>query len=89
MEMIFCQSCGMPLQAPEHFGTNKDDSANHEYCCYCYKNGVFTQDCTMDEMIEISLRHMKELFKDNPDFGKKEALNKMQSFFPQLKRWKK
>ena len=41
----------------------------------------------MDEMIEISLRHMKELFKDSPDFDEQVALENMKSFFPKLKRW--
>ena len=27
-----CQSCGMPLQKSEDFGTNPDGSKNQEYC---------------------------------------------------------
>ena len=42
----------------------------------------------MEEMIDVSLVHMKEIFKDNPDFSEQEALNKMRGFFPELKRWK-
>ena len=87
MDKIFCQSCGMPLENAEVIGTNKDYSKNSDYCIYCYKDGVFTQDVTMDEMIEISLRHMKELFKDSPDFDEQVALENMKSFFPKLKRW--
>ena len=49
--MRFCQSCGMPL-SHEVLGTNADGSKNDDYCIYCYKNGKFLQDCTMDEMIE-------------------------------------
>ena len=41
-------------------GTNQDGSINEEYCIYCYKDGTFVDDCTMDEMIEGSVRHMKE-----------------------------
>ena len=36
MEMKFCQSCGMPLQAEDQWGMNADGSLNEEYCCYCY-----------------------------------------------------
>jgi hypothetical protein len=43
----------------------------------------------MEEMISISLEHMKEMFKDNPDFKEEEALTNMNSFFPKLKRWVK
>ncbi|MFQ7087973.1 MAG: zinc ribbon domain-containing protein, partial [Bacteroides sp.] len=49
METKFCQSCGMPLQKNEELGTNHDGSKNEEYFCYCYKDGAFTMDCTMDQ----------------------------------------
>lgn len=42
----------------------------------------------MDEMINISLKHMKELFKDDSTFNEEEALAKMNDFFLKLKRWK-
>ena len=51
MDQRFCQSCGMPL-TEEVLGTNADGSKNEEYCMYCYKDGKFLQDCTMEEMIE-------------------------------------
>ncbi len=50
-EQRFCQSCGMPL-TEEVLGTNADGSKNEDYCMYCYKDGKFLQDCTMEEMIE-------------------------------------
>jgi hypothetical protein len=52
--MMFCQSCGMPLEKSvkgEDFGTNADGAKNNDYCAYCYKDGKFTQDVTMDGMI--------------------------------------
>jgi len=51
VEMKFCQSCGMPL-TEDVLGTNADGSKNDDYCMYCYRDGKFLQDCTMDEMIE-------------------------------------
>jgi hypothetical protein len=84
----FCQSCGMPLETLDIMGTNADQSKNEDYCIYCFKDGGFTKDVTMDEMISISLEHMKEMFGQNPDFDEQEALNNMRSFFPVLKRWK-
>ncbi len=30
----FCQSCAMPMQNPDDFGTNADGSKNNEYCSY-------------------------------------------------------
>ncbi|WP_305065382.1 zinc ribbon domain-containing protein [Methanococcoides sp.] len=51
--MVFCQSCGMPLEKDEDFGANADGTKSDEYCLYCYQNGKFTQpDITLEEMIE-------------------------------------
>lgn len=88
MEMKFCQSCGMPL-SEEVFGTNADGSKNDEYCVYCYKDGAFTMDCSMDEMIE----HCSQFFyMYNQNTGKKftreEYKDVLRGFFPMLKRWK-
>lgn len=77
----------MPLDNEDVIGTHKDGSKNKDYCIYCYKEGNFTQDVTMSGMIEISLNHMKELFKDDPNFNEQDAFNNMQDFFPKLKRW--
>ena len=55
----FCQSCGMPL-TDEVLGTNADGSKNEEYCMYCYREGKFLQDFTMDEMIEHCAQLMEQ-----------------------------
>jgi len=81
VDKMYCQSCGMPLDSAEVISDNKD------YCVYCYKDGGFAQDVTMDEMIEISLKHMKEMSKDDPSFNEQEALDNMKSYFPKMKRW--
>ena len=51
-ELKICQSCGMPMQE-EQYGTNQDGSSNEKFCCYCYKDGGFAQDCTLEEMIDF------------------------------------
>lgn len=86
---LFCQSCGMPMQTTDQFGTNKDGSANQEYCCYCYKEGAFVQDCTMDGMIEHCTQYLDE-FNGACDtrLSKEEAIARMRKLFPTLKRWK-
>lgn len=89
MEEMYCQSCGMPLVKAEDFATNKDGTPMSEYCIYCFKDGAFTGDTSMEDMINISLKHMRELFKGDPDFNEQAALIKMRNFFPELKRWKK
>lgn len=87
---LFCQSCGMPMQDPQYFGTNEGGSANAEYCCYCYKDGAFTQDCTMDEMIDHCIKYLDEFNGAcNTQLTKEEAIAEMKKHFPKLKRWKK
>ena len=55
LEQKFCQSCGMPLAgAPQEMGTEKDGSPNPDYCTYCYQNGAFTRDCTMQETVSYT-----------------------------------
>ena len=58
-EMKFCQSCGMPL-TEDVLGTNADGSKNEDYCMYCYRDGHFLQDCTMEEMIEHCAQLMEQ-----------------------------
>lgn len=89
MEQTFCQSCGMPL-TEETLGTNADGSKNKDYCIYCYKNGAFTNDCTMDEMIEFCAQFIDEVNKNTPKpMTQEEYKQMMQQYFPMLKRWKK
>lgn len=88
MEMKFCQSCGMPLQKQEELGTNQDGSINEEYCCYCFKDGAFTVDCTMEDMIQHCAGFVDEFNKDSDvSYTKEEAIANMRLYFPKLKRW--
>ena len=59
------------------------------YCQYCYADGHFTKECTMDEMIELNLNYLEEFNKDSEvKYTIEEARATMKEFFPQLKRWK-
>ena len=87
--MKFCQSCGMPLN-DEVLGTNADGSKNEEYCMYCFKDGKFTQECTMDEMIEHCAQFVGEFNEGSGlQLTREEAIGQMKMFFPHLKRWRK
>jgi len=81
----FCQSCGMPMTQEEQYGTEKDGSKNPEYCCYCYQNGAFTADCTMEQMIDFCLDYEKDsgMYED-----REQARAAMLEWFPTLKRWR-
>jgi general stress protein 26 len=88
MEQHFCQSCGMPMTAEDR-GTNADGSCNEDYCSYCYKDGKFTQDFTMSQMIEFCLQFLDQINRqDGWNLTPAQAREQMQKYFPQLKRWK-
>lgn len=84
METKFCQSCGMPMTETAHFGTEKDGSASADYCCYCFRDGQFLADCTMEQMIEFCVGPM---VKENPGMTADAARDAMRKWFPTLKRW--
>ncbi len=78
----------MPMTSVEHYGSNADESNNKEYCCFCYAGGEFTEDCTMDEMIEHCAQFVGEF---NAATGERitadQAVERMKQYFPKLKRW--
>lgn len=88
MEHKFCQSCGMPL-TNEILGTNADGSPNEDYCIYCYKEGKFTQDMTMEQMIDHCAQFTGEINRQSGgNLTEDEAKDMMRQFFPQLRRWR-
>jgi len=84
-EMIFCQSCGMPMESKEQFGTNKDGGQNEDYCVYCFQNGAFTADISMNEMIDFCASNVGEW---GMEITKEQAIEQMKAHFPTLKRWR-
>ena len=88
MEQKFCQSCGMPL-TNEILGTNTDGTLNEDYCIYCYKDGKFAQDMTMEQMIDHCAQFTDEINKQSgQNLTQEQATDMMRQFFPHLKRWK-
>ncbi|MCC8179796.1 MAG: zinc ribbon domain-containing protein [Planctomycetes bacterium] len=81
----FCQSCGMPVDDPAIQGTNQDQSLNPEYCIYCYKDGAYTSDMTLDQMIAMCVPHTVQA---HPEMTAEKAEAMMREYMPQLKRWK-
>ena len=82
--MKFCQSCSMPLSGETPIGTNADGSKNDDYCEYCYKDGKFTSEMTMEQMIDFCAPYMAQ-----NGMTEEAARAQMTAFFPQLKRWAK
>ncbi len=89
-EMKLCQSCAMPLLKTSDFGTNADNSQNQEYCTYCYQQGKFTQEMTMEQMINHCVQFLDQFNEHAKEkISKEQAIQQMQEHFPQLKRWAK
>jgi hypothetical protein len=81
----FCQSCGMPMDKPEDFGTEASGSRNSEYCHYCYEKGAFTTpNLSLQAMIDICVDAMaKRGVMPAP-----QARMLMTQMLPGLKRWR-
>jgi hypothetical protein len=74
----------MPLDDEKLYGTNADGTKNEDYCIYCYKDGEFTSNISMDEMMNFCIDKMIEV---HPDIAKEQASAMMNEIFPKLKRW--
>lgn len=78
---LFCQSCGMPLDDDSTISKEQDGSMNEKFCKWCYADGQYSHECTMEEMIEEILPNMNW---PNPD----EARKFLRDQLPHLERWK-
>ena len=85
----FCQSCGMPLTADDQCATHADGSTCFDYCKYCYDEGKFNWECTMEQMIDHCAQYVDEFNRNTGQaISQEEYKQVMRSFFPMLKRWK-
>lgn len=81
MENKICQSCSMPM-TEEQYGSNQDGSQNNDYCMYCYKDGKFIDDVTLEEYVETNVK-----FASQAGMTEEEMRKHCQTVFPTLKRW--
>lgn len=79
-----CQSCGMPLVTPDHFGTSASGSRVTDYCSYCYRDGHFTDpNMTKTQMIA----RVVNLLVSNRNMSESAAQSLASRIVPTLKRW--
>lgn len=84
-----CQSCGMMLQRDSDKGTEQDGRKSEEYCHFCFQEGSFTQNITMEELIEHNLQALDEWNKSvGLQLTRQEAKSQLMTFLPTLKRWR-
>jgi DNA gyrase inhibitor GyrI/AraC-like DNA-binding protein len=89
-EKQYCQSCGMPLRfdVEEYLGTNTDHSPSDEYCYYCLKDGEYTVDIPMSEMVDIWVKYTdKYNWYSGTNYTPKELKTLLGKRLPTLKRW--
>ena len=82
---IICQSCGMPMQKDEDFGTDADGTKNGEYCHFCFKDGGFTDEgITMEQKID----RLVEIAVSQMQIPKEKARAMAEDIIPKLARWR-
>ncbi len=81
----FCQSCSMPMERPELFGTDAAGFRVNDYCVHCYSHGAFTDP-------GISLPAMLErcagIMARDGIMPAPQARTLMAETLPRLKRWR-
>jgi hypothetical protein len=79
-----CQSCGLPLETPDLFGTDACGEPIAEYCVYCYHNGRFTEPAvSREEMVE----RLATLLMREEHLAHLQARDAAEGLVPSLKRW--
>ena len=86
----YCKSCGMAMTRDEERGTEGDGSRSETYCVYCYQQGQFLQNVTMEEMAEHNLQFLAEWNRQSGlNLDEAEARAGLLAFLPTLKRWRR
>ena len=80
-----CQSCGMPLADASLLGTEADGSPSEHHCKWCYADGSYLGECTMEDMVDICVSNMAG---PEAPFTEDEARAYMEALLPTLERWK-
>ena len=79
-----CQSCGMPMEKPEDFGTGAEGLRVDDYCHFCFKDSRFTEPhISMEQMID-KIAGMAPLMR----MTEAKAREMAKTFIPRLKRWR-
>jgi len=81
----FCQSCGMPLERPEDFGTSKEGFRVNDYCAFCFAKGAFTRPELTRAQV---LSEIGRILAAKLDLAETEAKAAADRVAGDLKRWR-
>lgn len=79
----YCQSCGMMFTGPDQHGREADSTEVEDFCRWCYDQGAYTYETTMEEMIEDCAPRMAQ----NMDWSVDECASLLGAILPNLRRW--
>ncbi len=80
MEVMECQSCGMPMECEED---HADCDVTQEFCKYCMVKGEFTIKNREEMKRQLALKY-EETFNITSD----EAMKRAEDTLSRLKRWR-
>lgn len=84
-----CQSCGIPIENNSLWGTNADGTLSTSYCKYCFANGSFLQNYSLEEMIQHCTKIASKPNKNcEIKISSRHTEAHLRELLPQLKRWK-
>jgi len=79
----------MPLETEEMKGTEKNGRRSADYCVYCYADGSFTKEMTMEDMIMSNIQFLDQWIESSGvKMTEDEAIAELKKYLPTLKRWK-
>ena len=75
--------CGMMFTGPDQHGREADGTEVEDFCRWCYDQGAYTYETTMEEMIEDCAPRMAEHMGWSVD----ECASLLGAILPHLRRW--
>lgn len=74
----------MMFTGPDQHGHEADGIETEDYCRWCYEDGAYTYETTMDDMIEECAPRMAEAMGWTVD----ESASLLGAVLPTLERWR-
>lgn len=84
IQVPICQSCGMPMETSEDYGSDSDGGQNQEFCRFCWQDGEFTAKVNLPEFIEMQVK----IATQELGMAEDEAREVAETTLPDLNRWK-